>query len=136
MKIKTYHDYLAISMTITIIIVCICIALFLIGAFSIPGCIFYTKFHIYCPACGATRAFIYLINGNVLASIISNPLVFYCIAFVCIYFLLYAYIKLKKRDEILLTKYCKVCFYIGIILTLLNFIIRNILLHIYNVHIT
>ena len=124
MKIKTYHDYLAVSIIITII-----------GAFRIPGCIFYTKFNIYCPACGATRAFIHLLDGNVLQSIISNPMVFYLILVVIIYLVLYAYIKLKNKKKKTITKYCKISFYIGIFLILANFIIRNVLLHVYNIHI-
>lgn len=136
MKIKTYHDYLAISIIITIAIICICIALFLMGAFKIPGCIFYTKFNIYCPACGATRAFIHLLDGNIIESVISNPMVFYFIAVVISYLVLYVYIKLRNKPEAIITKYCKVSFYIGIFLILGNFIIRNILLHVYNIHIT
>ena len=135
MKIKTYHDYLAISIIITIAIICVCIALFLMGTFSIPGCIFYNKFNVYCPACGATRAFIHLLNGDIFESIISNPMVFYLILVVIIYLILYLYIKLKDREEELITKYCKVSFYIGIFLILANFIMRNILLYMYNVHI-
>ncbi len=135
MKIKTYHDYLAVSILSTIAIICICIALFLMGAFRIPGCIFYTKFHIYCPACGATRAFIHLLNGNVWQSIISNPMVFYLILVVIIYLGLYLYTKLKGQKEEMITKYCKISFYIGIFLIITNFIIRNVLLHVYNIHI-
>lgn len=136
MKIKTYHDYLAVSIIITIAIICVCIALFLMGAFRIPGCIFYTKFHIYCPACGATRAFIHLLNGNVFQSIISNPMFFYLISIVAIYLVLYLYVKLKRRKEEILTKYCKISFYIGLFLILSNFVIRNILLQIYSIYIT
>lgn len=135
MKIKTYNDYLAISIIITIVLICIGIVLFLMGAFSIPECIFYTKFNIYCPGCGGTRAFIHLLSGDIIKSIISNPSVFYFILFVIIYLILYAYIKLKNMEEKILTKYCTVGFYIGIFLILTNCIVRNILLHMYNIYI-
>lgn len=34
-----------------------------------PPCIFYAKTGFFCPACGGTRAFLYLIHGQILMSL-------------------------------------------------------------------
>lgn len=135
MKNKTYHDYVVLSIIIAICVICILIILFLLGAFKIPACIFITKFNFYCPACGVTRAFICMLKGNILGSILNNPIVLYCAITILGYFGFYIKIKLKKQSELFLSKYAKICFYIGMFILLANWILRNVLLHAYNIHI-
>lgn len=46
-----------------------------LGQPSLPACWFYTRWHIYCPGCGGTRAFIALLSGRILDSLWFHPAV-------------------------------------------------------------
>lgn len=46
-----------------------------LGQSSLPACWFYTRWHIYCPGCGGTRAFIALLSGRILDSLWFHPAV-------------------------------------------------------------
>ena len=46
-----------------------------LGQPSLPACWFYTRWHIYCPGCGGTRAFIALLSGRMLDSLCFHPAV-------------------------------------------------------------
>lgn len=46
-------------------------------AYELPGCIFLNVTGIPCPACGGTRAFLALLNGNIWLSFLFNPVVLY-----------------------------------------------------------
>lgn len=46
-----------------------------LGQPSLPACWFYTRWHIYCPGCGGTRAFIALLSGRMLDSLWFHPAV-------------------------------------------------------------
>ena len=56
------------------------VALFLVLAFSgvirAGACPCIRLFHIYCPACGGTRAIMALVKGQLLASLRYNPAIF------------------------------------------------------------
>lgn len=60
------------------------LALFLISFFHIDiarftlPCLLNLLTGLYCPGCGGTRAFKYLITGHILKSIYYNPIVIYC----------------------------------------------------------
>lgn len=133
MKLKTYHDYIFFSLVITIFIIFIFIILYSYNLFRIPACFFITKLGIYCPACGATRAFIYFLDYNIISSIYYNPIILYCIVTISIYLFIYLIIKITHKNEQILSKYGKTCFYIGIFISIFNCIIKNILLHVYNI---
>ena len=84
---------------------------------------------------GATRAFISLCKGDIFLSIYYNPIVSYCITTVIGYLIFYVIIKLKNKSDEIMNKYAKSCFYIGITIIIINCILRNILLNIYNIKI-
>ena len=48
------------------------------GRFS--GCLLHDFFHIYCPLCGGTRGIVALFQGQILTSLVSNPLSAYLVA--------------------------------------------------------
>jgi len=48
---------------------------FVLGGPSIGACWFYSRFHLYCPACGGTRALEALFHGQILRSFYFNPAV-------------------------------------------------------------
>ena len=135
MKLKTYNDYAVLSIIIAVFIICILIAIYILNPFQIPICFFISKLGIYCPACGATRAFLSLLNFDILESIYYNPIVVYSVISIFIYLILYFVFKLNNEKEDFLFKYAKFCLYIGIFITILNFAIRNVLLHVWNIQI-
>lgn len=56
-----------------------------LGQPSLPVCWFYTKWHIYCPGCGGTRAFLALLGGRLLDSLWFHPAVLVGVASVAAY---------------------------------------------------
>ncbi|MCI9072414.1 MAG: DUF2752 domain-containing protein [Lachnospiraceae bacterium] len=44
---------------------------------SLPPCVLYQHFGLYCPGCGGTRAFVSLLQGHFLRSLWYHPLVPY-----------------------------------------------------------
>lgn len=46
-----------------------------LGSPSFPACWIFTHWHIYCPACGGTRAMIALAKGRIFAALLYNPAV-------------------------------------------------------------
>lgn len=113
----------------TVLIPCILIFLYIIHDFlitlvkSMPRCIFYFTFHLYCPACGNTRSVTALLHGCFLTSLKYNisPVIFG-------FFMFLAYIELATysfgRQLHILPR--KLSFYL-IIISLLSFyyIVRN-----------
>lgn len=47
-------------------------------------CLFYSKFHIPCPACGITRAFRYFLDGNIVDAFSIHPL-FWVVPFIPVF---------------------------------------------------
>ncbi len=128
-KKLTDNDYIYYSFLATIILFIIIVLIynnFLYRYFVIPGCIFYLKLGFYCPACGMTRAFITLLEGNILKSIYYNPTVIYILGYVSIYMIINTICKMFGKEMII--KYSNFYLYLGIFIMMLNFIIRNILL--------
>lgn len=88
---------------------------------------------LYCPGCGGTRAFIYLIHGNIPKSILYHPLVIYAVILTAFFymsqtfrFLTHGMVKGMHLKYIYL--------YIALFLVVVNFIIKNIILitrHVY-----
>lgn len=90
------------------------------------GCVIRDILHIYCAGCGGTRAFYYLIHGNIWKSILYNPFVFYMIA-VYIAFMSNTFLYMHT-DRIGFKKFPIVgLIYAGVILMIGQCIIRNIL---------
>ena len=55
-----------------------------------PPCPFLTYLHIYCPGCGATRAVIALMRGDVLLSLRENALILFILTAAALYYIEYA----------------------------------------------
>lgn len=89
-----------------------------------PTCFIYSTFHIYCPACGITRALFYFVFGNFIASIIYNPIVIY-IFMVATSYLLIEFINIVFHKNIKFRILPTV--YIGLAILILDCIIKNIL---------
>src|SRR5690625_2361448 len=64
--------------------------------FLIP-CLWITVFHIECPGCGLTRAFIEILHLNILGAHKSNPLILIVLP-LGVYFLYTDFLKYKKKQ--------------------------------------
>lgn len=114
---------------ITVLIPIVIIVLFILQNYifamidQLPTCIFYSFFHLYCPACGNTRSFHALLHGNLITSLRYNivPLLLVVLSFLCyIELATYSFGKYKR----LLPR--KLSFYmIGFALLLLYLVVRN-----------
>ena len=92
-------------------------------------CIFHKITGLYCPGCGMTRATIFLAKGNFWASIYHNPTILY-VAIVSIWFILSYIVKSfdkKQKYNRFYFCYSDIYIWIGLILLLGTFVIRNIL---------
>lgn len=88
------------------------------------SCPIYSKTGIFCPACGGTRAFFYLVKGQVLNSILSNPFVLY-LAVTGGLFFFSQLLRRITRGRIHGMHFYLLYVYIGISLLLLNCIYKN-----------
>ena len=88
---------------------------------------------LYCPGCGGTRAFIYLIHGNIPMSILYHPLVIYAVILTAFFYMSQTLRFLTHgRVKGVHLKYFYL--YIALFLVVVNFIIKNIILitrHVY-----
>lgn len=66
----------------------------------LPGCLFYRKYHLYCPGCGGTRAVRCLLRGDIIRSFQYHPFVPYAAIIYGIFFgsnVLYNLSFIRKR---------------------------------------
>ncbi|MDD6380922.1 MAG: DUF2752 domain-containing protein [Lachnospiraceae bacterium] len=64
-----------------------------------PACLFHKVTGLYCPGCGGTRAFLYLIHGHPLLSLWYHPFVIYMV------FMLVYYVYSGVKRAVFLKKY-------------------------------
>ncbi len=90
------------------------------------GCLLHDWFHLYCPACGGTRAMKALLKGDLWASVRYNPLVTVLLGF-GLYVYVKARLRLKRGEErlVVIPKPFWTCFFVFLIVF---FILRNLLL--------
>lgn len=126
MKRKFNYTFIAVSITYILILLGIFIYFFYLNDyFSIPTCPIYTNLGIYCPACGGTRAVISLLHFDFLSSILFNPIVIYTLFFSTLYIITELInIIFHKKLNINFNLIIK----IGIIIIVVNCIIKNILI--------
>lgn len=72
-------------------------AVFVANNFTLPQCLTYKYFGIYCPGCGMTRSVIALINGDILLSLRNNALIILGILLVFALYLELAFKVFGKR---------------------------------------
>ena len=97
-------------------------------AYKLPGCIFLDATGIPCPACGGTRAFFALLNGNLRQSFSYNPIVLYVTIVYLTFIISQSLHQLIKSISAI--SLCAVHFLLVPIILLVNWIIRfaNILI--------
>ena len=91
-------------------------------------CIFKSLLNINCPTCGMTRAFLNLLEGNLLEALSYNILCIPCLIFFIYYISITLISIIKKDDNPLINFENRLCkhYKIIIIVLIINFIIKNI----------
>ena len=94
---------------------------------SFNSCNMLDFLHLYCPACGGTRAFASLIKFDILASFKYNPIVPVCAAvfIACDIDMIKHLVRGTKEREMLVKPWMV---YVFLIMWLVYFIVRNVLL--------
>lgn len=95
-------------------------------------CILNSKFHLYCPGCGGTRALNSLLKLSLLDSFFCHPIILYSVSiFVYYYLKAFIFLLIKKRYPKFYFNY--LFLYIGLSIILINFLLRNILAIYFNI---
>ena len=98
----------------------------------ISACILHDILHIYCPLCGGTRALISLCRGQLLSSLLQNPVSAY-LAVGFVVFDVIALVRMLRRSPLPLVRIPKWYVIGAIALAVLVFIIRNALMIFYGI---
>lgn len=91
------------------------------------GCILHDLVHVYCPLCGGTRAMVALCRGQLLTSLLCNPVTAY-LAVGFIVFDVIAAVRIIRHSPLPLVRIPKWYVIGAIALAALVFIIRNALM--------
>lgn len=83
---------------------------------------------MYCPGCGGTRAFKYLIHGHLIKSFIYHPFVIY-FTLVGLFFYISQTIRFITKGAIRGLHLGKPLIWVGIGIIVINWIVKNILLY-------
>ncbi len=116
-------------------VLCVCAAtvyllfLRLCMRLGISVCLLKKLFRIYCPGCGGTRAFFSLIHGDIIGSLLCNPIVLLLIIAFCFYEAvgLFGIFAKKALPNILIGINRRIPFFLAVC-TAVFFILRNIFL--------
>lgn len=120
--------YIPIIIVVFILIFsCIIYRVWLKKYISIPTCYFYSYWGVFCPGCGCTRAFIYLLKGDIIKSLSYNPTVIYASFMTIIYLTTQTLSRILKRKKLWKLEYNPIYLYIGIAILITTCIIKNII---------
>lgn len=126
---KSIDDYVYISVFFTIVLLFIIYIIYkMLGQPPIAQCLIYNKTGIYCPGCGCTRAFINMLQGNIIQSLKYNPTVIYSTIVIALYMVSQSIGRIfgiKERKYIM--KYKPIYIYIGIFILIGTCIVKNII---------
>lgn len=96
-------------------------------------CIFHSVTGLYCPGCGGTRAVSALLHGQIATSFVCHPLV-PCTTIVCGWFLISQTVERISGHRIKIgMKYRDVYIWAALGIVIINFIVKNLLLIIWNI---
>lgn len=134
MKEKNLDDYIYPTLIITsffLFLLVVCYNYFFPHT-PIASCLIYKSFGIYCPGCGCTRAFLSLLNFDIIGSFCYNPTVLYAVIILLIYIISQTIDRIFKHKNFIMP-YSNIYLYIGIAILFFNCLFRNFLLIIYNI---
>lgn len=102
------------------------------SGFLMP-CLMWKLFGFYCPGCGGTRAVRALLAGDILKSLYYHPIVVYGAA-LYLWFMVSNTVELASRGRIAIgMKYRDRYLYVAVVIVAGQFIVRNILLHVFGI---
>lgn len=101
--------------------------------FLFDECFWLQFFGIYCPGCGGTRAIITLSQGQFLQSLWYHPFVIYSIGLFSVFMISHLVARIPKNNIIKGLRFHDWYLYVGIIIIVFNFIIKNILKFYFNI---
>ena len=126
---RSIYDYVYVSIFLTIVFLFIIYIIYrMLGQPPITQCLIYNKTGIYCPGCGCTRAFINMLQGNIIQSLKYNPTVIYSTIVIGIYMSSQSIGRIFGiNEERYIMKYKPIYIYIGIVILMGTCIIKNII---------
>ncbi len=150
MKYKPYSKELDTIAYFASIISFICLLVYVYAVYRydfklnsiIPPCSFHSATGFFCPGCGGTRAFMYMLSCNFIKSLLYHPIVLYVTVPGTLFFVsqsIYRIRRLFTRNtcESSPEKYCyhvmsihPLYIYTGCALLVLHWIIKNVMLFI------
>lgn len=95
---------------------------------SLPPCVLYKYFGLYCPGCGGTRACISLLHGHILQSLWYHPLVPYAAAVYGVFMLSHMAARLTRFRYFHGLRFHNWYLYVAIVIVGVNWILKNVLL--------
>ena len=98
----------------------------LVDVLPLGRCMMLDFFHLYCPACGGTRAFAAMLRLDIIASVKYNPVVLMSAISLVVYEIAMVKHLIKGGDREMLVKPWMVFVFLGIWFT--YSIVRNVLL--------
>ena len=98
----------------------------------LPMCGWYKVTGIYCPGCGGTRAVFFLSKLQFVKSFICHPFVLYLLL-VYILFMTTFFIKKHFPSSKIKVISLEKCMYIGILIILAQWVVKNILVLVFNI---
>lgn len=130
---KKDSDTIIFAIGILIAIICILISLIFniiveqTGYYAIKDCGLRRLVGLYCPGCGGTRAFYYLIHGNIFNSIKYNPFTIYFVVIALVFYVsqIIRFVSRGRFQGLHLNKWFAIA---GIIIIAINFFVKNIAL--------
>lgn len=94
------------------------------GYSLVKNCGFRRLTGLYCPGCGGTRAFYYLIHGRIIKSILYNPFTIYFTVITAVFYITQT-VRFISKGRIRGMHLNKWIIIAGIIIIVLNFAIKN-----------
>lgn len=100
----------------------------------LPGCLLLRFTGFYCPGCGGTRAVAALFQGRFVRSFFYHPLVMYVAAVGGWYLISHTIELISKGKYSIGMRYRDIYLYVAVALILLNWIVKNLLILLLDLH--
>ncbi len=143
-KVHTLEDQLynvGLVLLIVTTIAVVILKLTLPSGFQLRKCLVIQITGYYCPGCGATRAFIKLLEGDIIGSFIYHPVVLYVAVVFGTFMISHTIEKIvryyKNRSKNVYDKQCFIrgmkfrplYLYLVLVILIFNMIVKNILIY-------